>query len=261
MNKLLLLLLTLFILSESGFGQIREYKQTEKIFHKQLLHEKTAKFPFKSFYQRKSDWQYIIDSTWGHGVSTSQKLQLFNKYADLIQTKFTLFYRLNYDWDSLRTFYSSQITDSTSQGGLFQIMSHMAWELKDGHSAAWNIDIVNAPLNPGTPLFIIPCWAIRDVSHFGASLTVDNEGEIFVFRSIKNHPLGLEPGDVIIGYEGVKWMNIVEELMNARIPIYGASSTNEKARNHDLLTSAGMNWHMFNTIDIVKYSFGDTLHL
>ena len=25
--------------------------------------------------------------------------------------------------------------------------------------------------------------------------------------------------------------------------------------------SAGMNWHLFNTIDIIKYASGDTLHL
>ncbi len=73
--------------------------------------------------------------------------------------------------------------------------------------------------------------------------------------------MGLEPGDVILGYEGVKWMEIVEELMDFHIPIYGQSSTNEEARNHDLLISAGMNWHMFSTIDIIKYSTGDTLHL
>ena len=101
-------------------------------------------------------------------------------------------------------------------------MSHLAWTLKDGHSASWNVNISHMPLNPGTPLFLIPCYVIWDVSHFGASLTANSDGEIFVFKTIENHPLGLEPGDVILGYEGVKWMDIVEELMDFHIPIYGA---------------------------------------
>ena len=211
--------------------------------------------------KEKAEWQWIIDSTWGPGVSTSQKIQIFNTYANLIQSNFTLFYRLNLNWDSLRTFWRSKITDSTSNGGLHQIMSHLAWTLKDGHSASWNVNISHMPLNPGTPLFLIPSYVIWDVSHFGASITADSDGEIFVFKTIANHPLGLEPGDVILGYEGVKWMDIVDELIDFHIPIYGASSTNEEARNHDLLISAGMNWHMFSTIDIIKYSTGDTLHL
>ena len=261
MKRILIVLFALLSFPIMEFAQFREDVPLGNPPSQIVTHQKTAKWPAKSFYQRKNEWQRIIDSTWGPGVGKAQKLQIFNTYANLIQTRFALFYRLNLNWDSLRTFWSSQITDSTSNGGFHQIMSHLAWTLKDGHSASWDVDISHMPLNPGTPLFLIPCYVIMDVSHFGASLTANSEGEIFVFKTIDNHPLGLEPGDVILGYEGVKWMDIVEELMDFHIPIYGASSTNEEARNHDLLISAGMNWHMFSTIDIIKYSTGDTLHL
>ena len=33
------------------------------------------------------------------------------------------------------------------------------------------------------------------------------------------------------------------------------------AHTHSLLRAAGSNWHLFDTIDFVKYSTGDTLHL
>ena len=261
MKKLLAVLFVLLFIPMSVFAQIREYEPSRNSTPKIITHDKAALWPAQSFYQRKAEWQWIVDSTWGPGVSRTQKLQIFNIYANLIQSNFTLFYRLNLNWDSLRTFWSSKITDATSNGAFHQIMSHLAWSLKDGHSASWNFNITNGPLNPGTPLFLITSWAMWDVSHFGACLTASSDGEIFVFKTIDNHPLGLEPGDVILGYEGVKWMDIVEELMDFHIPIFGASSTNEEARKHDLLISAGINWHMFSTIDIVKYTTGDTLHL
>ena len=261
MKRILVILFVFLSIPLKEFAQFREDELLRNSPPQIATHEKTAQWPAQSFYQRKSEWQWIVDSTWGPGVSTSQKIQIFNTYANFIQTRFALFHRLNLDWDSLRTFWRSKITDSTSNGALHQIMSHLAWSLKDGHSASWNVAISYMPLNPGTPLFLIPSYAIMNVSHFGASLTANSEGEIFVFKTIANHPLGLEPGDVIVGYEGVKWIDIVEELMDFHIPIFGASSTNEEARNHDLLISAGMNWHMFSTIDIIKHSTGDTLNL
>jgi hypothetical protein len=33
-------------------------------------------FPAKSFYKSKADWQHIIDSTWGQGVSTATKMSI-----------------------------------------------------------------------------------------------------------------------------------------------------------------------------------------
>jgi hypothetical protein len=261
MKKFLVVIISFMTFTITEFAQLKEYETRGEFIPKIITHEKTAQWPPQSFYQRKDEWQWIVDSTWGPGVSKTQKQQIFNTYANLIHNNFALFHRLTLDWDSLRTFWFSKITDNTSTGGLHQIMSHLAWTLKDGHSASWNVAISHLPLNPGTPLFLIPCWVITDVSHFGARLTANNEGKIFVLRAIENHPLGLEPGDEIIGYEGVKWTDIVEELMDFHIPIYGSSSTNDEARNHDLLISAGINWHMFGTIDILKYSTGDTLHL
>ncbi len=52
-----------------------------------------------------------------------------------------------------------------------------------------------------------------------------------------------------------------------RITVYGDKIDNEYpgtgpyAYSHIWLTSAGMNWHLFDTIDIIKYGTGDTIHL
>jgi hypothetical protein len=262
MKRILIVLFALFSFPIMEFAKFREDVPLGNSPPQIATHQKTAKWPAKSFYQRKAEWQWIIDSTWGPGAIASEKLDIFDNYANLIQTRFPLFYRLNLNWDSLKTNLRSKITSSTSHGAFQSIMSDLMWSLKDGHSLAINKDILGTPLNPGTPLFVAFRMAhFVDVNHFGACLTVNDDGEIFVIKTIQNHPLGLEAGDVILGYEGVAWGDLIEELINADIPFLSSHSTNEQARKHNLMISAGMNWHMFSIIDIVKYSTGDTLHL
>jgi len=75
--------------------------------------------------------------------------------------------------------------------------------------------------------------------------------------------LNLEPGDIILGYDGLPWKENLKELLDQELPIlfgnlYVPSSI--ESRDHTYITSAGNNWGLFETIDILKYSTGDTLH-
>jgi hypothetical protein len=74
------------------------------------------------------------------------------------------------------------------------------------------------PLNPGTPILVdvsADGVFLGGVSHFGAGLTVLPDGSLLVYMVTPNHPLGLEPGDIVLGYEGVPWKNLVRELIAA----------------------------------------------
>ena len=56
---------------------------------------------------------------------------------------------------------------------------------------------------------------------------------------------------------------LYKELLDAQLPILPTwvwGSTDE-SMTHIFLQSAGLNWHLFDTIDIVKHGNGDTLHL
>ena len=57
------------------------------------------------------------------------------------------------------------------------------------------------------------------INHFGAVLTVLPDSSLLVLRTIDNHPLGLQPGDIVLGYEGVPWKDLVDELLGSGIPI------------------------------------------
>ncbi|NTV84236.1 MAG: hypothetical protein HGA23_08055, partial [Bacteroidales bacterium] len=151
-----------------------------------------------------------------------------------------------------------RIDASTSRGAFSSLMSHFAYSLRDCHTWAMDSSVVLSPLNPGTPVLVVNCF---DCSHFGAVLTTLADSSLVVLRTVANHPLGLEPGDLVLGYEGVPWKVLLDEMLASDIPMIGMSSGAKSALRHDVLLSAGNNWHLFDTIDIVKYTSGDTLHL
>ena len=220
---------------------------------------KLKKLSVKSFYKSQKDWQHIIDSTWGQGDTLPQKLLIFNTYTKAVHDEFDGIKSLNLNWDSLYNFYLSKITDSTSRGGFSAIMSHFAYDLKDIHTKAYDSTVVFTPLNPGVPILLL--GGFLSVEHFGAVTTMLPDSTTLVLRVVPNHPLGLQPGDIILGYEGIPWKKLVKELLAADLPMVAYTGGCKTADTYHNLFGAGMNWHLFDTIDILKYSTGDTLHL
>ena len=80
----------------------------------------------------------------------------------------------------------------------------------------WIASLFYSPLNPGTPVLVLDCV---NCDHFGAVLTTLPDSSLVVLRTIENHPLGLEPGDLVLGYEGVPWKVLLDELLASDIPM------------------------------------------
>jgi hypothetical protein len=242
--------------------QITREQTYEPIFFKVNSHDPNFKnLPQKSFYKSKADWQYIIDTTWGPGLPLAQKQQIFNSYVSKLEEKFDGFESLGFTpatWDTFKTHYFFKIDSSTSRGKFSAIMSHLTLALRDLHTYAFDDVVLNTPLNPKVPLLILGGWL--NVEHFGAVLTCSPDSLITVLRVVDNHPLNLEAGDIILGYDGVKWTDILVELLQAELPILPWGGGSASSYNDALLLSAGMNWHLFDTIDIVKYNSSDTVH-
>jgi hypothetical protein len=219
-----------------------------------------------SFYKRKAEWKKILNNYWGPGLPYQQKLDVFNTFADFVQTKFSAFNGLGVKWDSLRAHYRSQITDSTGHGTFSGIMNALAYNLREAHTIV--LDAAYFRIDLGAGRVIYPEWGTPvlaaygvDANHLGAALSPLPDSSLLVIRTVANHPLGLVPGDVVLGYEGVRWKDLWKELLAAEMPsilLFGGSWSSQA---HLSLTAAGLNWHLFDTIDVVKYSTGDTLHL
>jgi|WetSurMetagenome_2_1015567.scaffolds.fasta_scaffold09537_2 hypothetical protein len=223
---------------------------------------KASAMPSRSFYKSKADWRRIIDSTWGPGMPLASKLALFDAYTSMVTAEFDGFLSLGLtqgSWDSFRNQCRSRIDSTTSRGMFASIMGHLAISLRDGHTWAEDTVLNSTPLAPGVPLLVVNAFSTAD--HFGAVLTALPDSSALVLRTVSNHPLGLEPGDVILGYEGVPWKKLVKELLEADLPVPWASIGAWSAESHVRLRNVGNNWHLFDTIDVLKHSTKTTMHL
>jgi hypothetical protein len=222
--------------------------------------QRTSITSTRSFYKSKADWGHIIDSTWGPGLPLAQKLALFDNYAANLSSSFDGFLSLGLNWDSLRTYYRSKIDSSTSRGKFAAIMARFAMSLRDRHTWAVDLIVTYSPLVPGVPVLVLSPYATAE--HFGAVLTTLPDSSALVLRTVPNHPLGLTPGDIVLGYEGVPWKRLVKELLDAELPVFSDGGVGEfSAETHAQIRNVGNNWHLFETIDILKHSTKDTLHL
>jgi len=210
----------------------------------------------------REDWKEVIDSVWGPGLPTAQKLEIFDTAWDTINAKYAAFQNLDVNIDSLRDLYRPEIENGISRGRFAAIMSHFSLAMKECHTVILDVPVSwGTPITPGIPLLVIGPW--YNNARFGASLTPLPDSSLLVYRALPNHTLGLVAGDIVLGYDGIPWKELYKELLNAQLPLSlnWVWGSNDKSITHCILSSAGLNWHLFDTIDIVKYETGDTLHL
>jgi len=212
------------------------------------------------------EWKTVIDSTWGEGLPTADKLQIFDLYWNAVDADYGGFVNLDVNWDSLKNAYRPEVEDGVSRGRFAAIMNQLSMALMEIHTHCNDTGVREDSLHPGYPLLAHYCaYMPYDNGHFGAGLTPLPDSSAFVYKVVDNHPLGLEMGDIVLGYDGIPWKYLYQELLAAELPIafpnYLNVGTSERSVSHVWLMSAGLNWHLFDTIDILKYSTNDTVHL
>ncbi len=207
------------------------------------------------------EWQTIIDTTWGNGLPTATKLQYFDIAWNTIDDYFPCFQNLDLDWNALKDLYRPEVEAGVSRGRFAAIMTYLGWAVQETHT--YIVDTLVAwgtPLKPGVPLFVVA--SPGRATHFGAALSPLPDSSLLVIKSLPDHPIGLVPGDIILGYDGVPWKKLYKEILNAQVPLSptGHPVSTKAAKIHNIMINAGMNWHLFDTLDVVKYTTGETMH-
>jgi peptidase S41-like protein/type IX secretion system substrate protein len=256
----------IFILNQFTFGQtlpIKNQFSTSDLdtpnnyeFYKPKHLEKKS-----PAYYTKNDWKEIIDSTWGEGLSTSDNLAIFDRAWNLLDQGYGAYMNMYINLDSILEVYRPEIENGVSLGRFTAIMNHLAYAHKDSQTSIDYLPINTlAELKPGIPIFVIGASGYNN--HFGAGLTPLSDSSLLVYKALPNHKLNLQAGDIVIGYDGVPWKQLYKNLLKAELPIRNVLiGSSYESNTHILLQSAGLNWHLFDTIDIVKYNTEDTLHL
>ena len=206
------------------------------------------------------DWRPVIDAAWGQGLPTAQKLQIFDRWWHEVDLQYGAFHNFAPDIFAMRDHYRPEIAAGVSRGRFAAIMNHFTFKLRELHTFAYDNRVSFTAPRKGVPLFVVGHWGTTQ--HFGAVVTPLPDSTLLVYKVLPHHPLGLAPGDLVLGYDGVLWKDIYPTLLAAELPLAlnVVNAATEEANTYYLLQSAGLNWHLFDTIDIVKYATGDTLH-
>ena len=265
---LLLLIISQFILSQNKSSQINDRKILSII--QKADRSEFRYIPKKPGHYTAQDWRKVIDSTWGEGLPTAKKLQIFDRFWNDIDAKYPSFFNIDVNWDSLKSVYRPEVEAGVSRGRFAAIMCKMNFVLSDIHSFIIDLPIATDSLKSGTPIFVTSGrqssidneFLYREYCHFGATLSPLPDSSLLVIDVIPEHPLGLAIGDIVLGYDGIPWHSLITEIFNADLPLYfiGTVGNSKKAKEFQLLTSAGENWHLFDTIDVIKKN-GETIHL
>ncbi len=206
------------------------------------------------------DWRRVIDSTWGPGLPTATKLQIFDAFWNKINAEFACFHDIQDNWLALKNQYRPEVAAGVSKGRFAAIMNVLALSLRDLHTNPYDRTLfATLPVTPGMPFLYL--GGPGTITHIGFCLTPLPDSSLLIYKVIPNHPLGIEPGDIMLGYDGIPWKVLVYQLLGYQLPFAGPIGSSPSAFTHGLLTGAGRNRHLFNNIDIIKYSTGDTVHL
>jgi hypothetical protein len=211
-----------------------------------------------------TDWEAVIDSAWGPSTLTpSERAAVFDDLWQQIDAYFAAFHHLDVDWLALRDLYRPQVLDPRiSRGRFAAIISHLSVVLEDSHTRFRDDQVNFTSLAPGLPLLVPGGWGNN--AHFGAGLTPLPDKSLLVYQTVENHPLGLEQGDIILGYCGKPWERLYQELIEAELPVKwwiapglanGSNirwGTSPSSFEHSFLMAAGLNWHLFDVIDVLK---------
>jgi hypothetical protein len=163
------------------------------------------------------------------------------------------------DWDEFGEWAYEEIEYIDNYGDFANIMTRMAYVLKEGHSQVIPGRLKGAmgltSYRENAPVFI-PFSA--KVSTIGACYTVTEEEELVVTYIIDDeNPYDLRPGDEIVGFNGIPWAEWLPYLIEADIPYYGSPASSEGAIRYNLLKSGMTNARLFEKINIKEYRTGE----
>ncbi len=207
-----------------------------------------------------SELRAAVDEYWGEGLPTAGRLQIFDKFWAYADAHYAAFQNLEVDWPALRNRYRDEVAAGVSRGRFAWIMNQLSLALRDGHSLALDVPVnVDTFPDRGVPLLGQGAWII-DIS--GACMTAQDDGSALVYSALPKNPLGLEPGDRVLGYDGEPWRELYPRLIREGLPLWPLNwGSSPSAFEHSFVMAAGLNWPLFETMDVLKYRTGNVVHV
>jgi hypothetical protein len=216
--------------------------------------------PWSPGAKNPDDWATIIDATWGDDVPPADQLAVFDAFWHEVDRRFACFHDIEDRWLDLRIQYVPEIVGGVSRGRLAGILGQLGLSLRESHTRLRDGIVHTTFAGRGIPLLHANALAGR-AGDLGAAVTATADGTGLVYAVQPDNPLGLEPGDIILGYDGRAWSDCLAELLAAELPVTGWWGSCPSAWEHHWTAAVGANWHLFDTMDVVEHGTGETVHL
>jgi hypothetical protein len=190
-----------------------------------------------------------VDEYWGAAPDQDTRLAIFDALWQNLADTYACFSVLDVDWDEVRDRYRSQVAEAEGYGRFYQLLSWMNAELEDGHTSFVSYGICETPLALRPPFFVPDQWS----SAIGACVTPLDDGDLLVYRAADDNPAGLAPGDVILGYDGVPWAELLDEIDSWQLPLCGSVGSADQTMEWMRLSSVTANPHLFAQLDVRRH--------
>lgn len=226
---------------------IEHHKKLQQATYSQPPSHKGTKTTASAIFDT-TRWNHIIDSTWGAGIDDTAKLSMFNRIWASFDSIYPCYVHLPlYNWDSIVNDMRTKISNGISKGRFAGMLNRLRRYINDAHTNMYDWRVIYpTSIYPGLPLF-------RDESgKFGACITMLEDSTAMVYDAIPGHPFGLQPGDIILGYNGLPWKDLVQIILQYQMPASVYIGSTDAATYHKYIKAAGENWYLFDTINIKK---------
>jgi len=197
-----------------------------------------------------------IKDFWGEAPLEEDREFLF----DIIQSKFSSSYAGfvtgHIDWDEVSEQARQEVMKAESFGEFYAVLSRLFRKIQDGHVYISSKKVCNSNvpnLSDRPPLFL----QTYSESMLGVCVTLSDENELFVYKANENNPVGLQPGDTIIGYDGKIWSDILDDIDSWNLPIctshFGATGSANVSQRYLEMVAVQSNPHLFKELNYKKY--------
>jgi len=205
-----------------------------------------------------------VESFWGDAPDQQTRLEIFDVWWTGLAHYFAAFEGTPLDWDLARDVYRPRIAEAETQGRYQAILSEIVFALRDGHTVLASEQLYGSPPDPYWPADLPlherpPAFWIEDrISAIGACVTPLDDGTLLVYRTDEDNPAGLVPGDVVIGYDGETWAQLLTPIFHCGFPLIGRPASTQAGQHDKLLGAVVNNAHLFDELDVWRRE-SDTL--
>ncbi len=187
-----------------------------------------------------------VESFFGEAPDKETRLLIFDTMWEDFRMHYAGFGPSPVDWYDVRDEYRPAVEQATSYGEFFHILSKIFIALQDGHTVIGSDKVCDTPLAERPPYFVHSDWS----SVIGACVTALADDTLLVYRVNPDNPAGLAPGDVVVGYDGTPWRDLLDKIDEWKLPICGRPASADLAEDHIRMNSVMNNAHLFDEMNI-----------